>query len=146
MRSGRPTISAMHFARRGVIAAGTGVLIAGLAACGSDELQFALAQTDGERVRIDQSAREIVVNVEYGCNDEDAEITGSDVVYEETEIVVTFEGTVSYGDDCSETTRRVIVLTEPLGDRRICDGSSDPPRQLWPLPRREPSARNACSH
>ena len=79
--------------------------------------------------------QEFPVSVEFGCRDDDAEISGYDVDYTSTDVTVTFTGSVSYeAGDCDHRQGRRVELEEPLGARRLCDGSTDPPTLVWPRP------------
>ena len=113
------------------------VALTALAACGKEQpLEFQLAIEPGPSdPRLSPHSQEFTVGVEFGCNDDDATIDGFDVEYGASHVIVTFRGDVSYeAGDCADFQSREVTLDEPLGDRQLCDGSTDPATLVWPRP------------
>ena len=88
-----------------------------------------------DQTRLTPRTQEFPASVQFGCRDDDAEIKGYDVDYTSTDVTVRFTGIVSYEvGDCDGRQERRVELEEPLGARRLCDGSTDPPTLVWPRP------------
>ena len=105
-----------------------------------DDLHWQLARVP-ERVanqfgeaKISPSTTRFPVEVGLGCDlDDEAHVDGYGVDYLDGYVIVTFSGKESdRGEECLSFERRRVRLTEPLGDRALCDGSFDPPLQVYP--------------
>jgi hypothetical protein len=108
--------------------------------CGDDDLHWELARVPEEaanqfgEVKISARTTSFPVEVGLGCDlDDEARVDAYEVDYLDQHVIVTFIGKESdRGEDCLSTERRVVRLGEDLGDRALCDGSYDPPLQVFP--------------
>ena len=92
-----------------------------------------MANEFGE-AKISDNTTTFPVEAGLGCDlDDEAHIDSYKVDYLSRHVIVTFSGKESdRGEDCLSTKRRTVRLGEPLGDRALCDGSYDPPLQVFP--------------
>ena len=79
-----------------------------------------------------RSARRIPIGISAGDCYEDEDVTVDRIDVEETTEDVTITAHLKVpgsptGDDCLSGTLGVVTLAAPVGDRRLLDGSHDPP-------------------
>ena len=101
---------------------------------GDDELHWQLDSLGVETIKLPPATRHFTVLVELGCDlDDEARIDGYAVGYLRDDVVVTFAGKESdHGADCLTTRPYEVQLSEPIGRRALCDGSYEPPLQVYP--------------
>lgn len=94
--------------------------------CGDGTVSFRL---EGPAVQPEEDGFTAVVAV--GCDGDGTrgEVSDLDIDYVPAAVTLTFSATEpDTGQDCSGSVEYDVELDEELGARRVCDGSSEPPR------------------